>query len=41
MVSYTITPLTDHTGAGIFSLGFARPIDARTRATLSRAPVEH
>jgi taurine dioxygenase len=41
MASFTITPLTDHTGAEVVGLDFARPIDTQTRATLNRAFAEH
>ena len=41
MVSFTITPLTDHTGAEVTGLDFTRPIDVESRATLSRAFAEH
>jgi taurine dioxygenase len=41
MVSFTITPLTDHTGAEVIGLDFTKPIDAATRTTLSRAFAEH
>jgi taurine dioxygenase len=37
MVSFTITPLTDHTGAEVIGLYFTQPIDTETRATLARA----
>ena len=40
MVSFTITPLTDHTGAEIIGLDFTQPIDSETRVTLSRAFAE-
>src|SRR5262245_60959322 len=40
MVSFTITPLTDHTGAEVVGLDFTQPIDIETRATLSRAFAE-
>ena len=40
MVSFTITPLTDHTGAEVIGLDFTQPIDIKTRATLSRAFAE-
>jgi len=40
MVSFTITPLTDHTGAEVIGLNFTQPIDIETRATLSRAFAE-
>ncbi len=41
MASFTITPLTGHTGAEVVGLDFTRPIDAETRATLNRAFAEH
>jgi alpha-ketoglutarate-dependent taurine dioxygenase len=41
MVSFTITPLTDHTGAEVLGLDFTRPIDAEGRAALSRAFADH
>jgi len=41
MTSFTITPLTDHTGAEVIGLDFTRPIDAETRTTLHRAFAEH
>ena len=31
MTSFTITPLTDHTGAEVTGLDFTQPIDARNR----------
>ena len=40
MVSFTITPLTDHTGAEVIGLDFTQPIDSETRVTLSRAFAE-
>ena len=40
MVSFTITPLTDHTGAEVIGLDFTQPIDIETRVTLSRAFAE-
>ena len=40
MVSFTITPLTDHTGTEVIGLDFTQPIDIKTRATLSRAFTE-
>ncbi|HWE20520.1 MAG TPA: TauD/TfdA family dioxygenase, partial [Hyphomicrobiaceae bacterium] len=40
MVAFTITPLTDHTGAEVVGLDFTRPIDTETRASLSRAFAE-
>jgi len=41
MTSFTITPLTDHTGAEVTGLDFTRPIDAATRPTLHSAFAEH
>jgi taurine dioxygenase len=41
MASFTITPLTDHTGAEVIGLDFSRPIDTETRTTLNRAFAEH
>jgi alpha-ketoglutarate-dependent taurine dioxygenase len=40
MVPFTITPLTDHTGAEVIGLDFTEPIDIETRATLNRAFAE-
>jgi taurine dioxygenase len=40
MVSFTITPLTDHTGAEVIGLDFTQPIDIETRVTLSHAFAE-
>jgi taurine dioxygenase len=40
MVSFTISPLTDHTGAEITGLDFTRPIDTETRATLQHTFAE-
>ena len=37
MVSFTITPLTDHTDAEVIGLDFTQPIDIETHATLSHA----
>ncbi len=37
MASFTITPLTDHTGAEVAGLDFTQPIDTETRAALGRA----
>jgi hypothetical protein len=37
MASLSIAPLTDHTGAEVIGLDFARPIDGETRAILNRA----
>jgi taurine dioxygenase len=41
MPSFTITPLTGHTGAEVVGLDFTKPIEGETRATLNRAFVEH
>jgi alpha-ketoglutarate-dependent taurine dioxygenase len=41
MVSSTISPLTDHTGAEVTGLDFTQPIDIDTRATLQRTFAEH
>jgi taurine dioxygenase len=41
MPSFTITPLTGHTGAEVVGLDFTQPIDAETRATLNQAFAEH
>jgi taurine dioxygenase len=41
MDSFTISPLTDHTGAEITGLDFTRPIDIETRATLQRTFAQH
>jgi taurine dioxygenase len=40
MVTFTVTPLTDHTGAEVIGLDFTKPIDTETRATLGRAFAE-
>jgi taurine dioxygenase len=41
MASFTIAPLTDHTGAEVTGLDFTRPIDGETRTELNKAFVEH
>src|ERR1700716_2171215 len=41
MASFTITPLTDHTGAEVVGLDFAQPIDTQSRTALGRAFAEH
>lgn len=41
MTTFTINPLTDHTGAEVVGFDFTEPVDAETRATLSRAFAEH
>jgi taurine dioxygenase len=40
MPSFTITPLTNHTGAEVIGLDFTQPIDIETRVTLNRAFAE-
>jgi taurine dioxygenase len=40
MTSFTITPLTEHTGAEITGLDFTQPIDTQTCAALSRTFAE-
>jgi taurine dioxygenase len=41
MASFTITPLTDHTGVEVIGLDFTQPIDTETHAVLRRAFAEH
>jgi taurine dioxygenase len=41
MTSFTITPLTDHTGAEVVGLDFTQPIDAEARAALNQAFTDH
>jgi alpha-ketoglutarate-dependent taurine dioxygenase len=41
MASFTITPLTDHTGVEVIGIDFTQPIDSEARAILQRAFVEH
>jgi taurine dioxygenase len=41
VASFTIAPLTDHTGAEVTGLDFSEPIDSETRAALNRAFAEH
>jgi taurine dioxygenase len=41
MTSFTITPLTDHTGAEVTGIDFTKPIDAEASVTLNRAFAEH
>jgi taurine dioxygenase len=41
MNSFTITPLTEHTGAEVIGLDFRAPIDEATRAALNQAFVQH
>jgi taurine dioxygenase len=41
LTSFTIAPLTDHTGAEVIGLDFTNPVDAEAGATLNRAFAEH
>ena len=41
MTSFTITPLTGHTGAEVRGVDLPEPIDAETRAALNRAFAKH
>ena len=41
MASFTITPQTDHTGAEVNDLDFARPTVGEKRATLNRGSIDH
>ena len=41
MASFTITPLTAHTGVEVVGLDFTQPIDNDDRAVLRRAFAEH
>ncbi len=41
MASFTISPLTDCTGAEVVGLDFTEPIDPQARTTLNRAFAEH
>jgi taurine dioxygenase len=41
MPSFTITPLTEHTGAEVTGLDFAEPVDPEARSMLNRAFAEH
>ena len=41
MASFTITPLTDHTGAEVSGLDFRKPIGSQDRDILNRALVSH
>jgi taurine dioxygenase len=41
MTSFTVRPLTEHTGAEVVGLDFSRPIDDEARDTLSRAFAAH
>jgi taurine dioxygenase len=37
MASFTITPLTDHTGAEVVGIDFTQPVDSETKSTLNDA----
>ena len=41
MTSFTITPMTGHTGAEVVGLDFTKPVNGETRATLHRAFAQH
>ena len=41
MASFTITPLTDHTGVEVIGLDFTEPIDTENLAILRRAFAQH
>jgi len=41
VASFTITPLTDHTGAEVNDPDFARPTVSDRRATLNRGFIDH
>jgi len=41
MASFTISPLTGHTGAEVVGLDFTEPVDPQARTTLNRAFAEH
>jgi taurine dioxygenase len=41
MPSFTIAPLSGHTGAEVTGLDFTRPVDPETRAVLNRAFAQH
>jgi alpha-ketoglutarate-dependent taurine dioxygenase len=41
MASFTITPLTDHTGVEVVGLDFTEPIDTESNALLRRAFADH
>ena len=40
-MAYTITPLTEHTGAEVRGLDLSKPVDAETKAALNRAWAKH
>lgn len=37
MASYTITPMTEHTGAEVTGIDFTQPIDSETKSILNDA----
>ena len=41
MASFTITPLTEHTGAEVTGFDFRKPIEPHDRDILNRAFVKH
>jgi taurine dioxygenase len=41
MASFTITPLTEHTGVEVLGFDFTEPVDTEARAVLQRAFTEH
>ena len=41
MASFSITPLTDHTGVEVTGLDFTQPVEAEKRIVLNRAFAEH
>ncbi|MGH6672044.1 MAG: TauD/TfdA dioxygenase family protein [Xanthobacteraceae bacterium] len=41
MTSFTVTPLTDHTGAEVVGFDFRKPVDTDDRAKLNQAFVKH
>jgi len=41
MASFTITPLTDHTGVEVTGLDFRKPVEAENHIVLNRAFAEH
>jgi len=41
MTSFTVTPLTEHTGAEVVGLDFTEPVDGATRSTLGQAFAAH
>jgi taurine dioxygenase len=40
-MAYTITPLSEHTGAEVRGLDLTKPVDPETRAALNRAFAQH